>query len=164
MNRTKLTDAEQAMLLAHLLKNYEYEPEKGCLRNKRSGRIVKGSTAGRRYMKVNIRLKGNRRCLSFHLAVWTVCHGRWPAEGITLDHLNGNKLDNRIENLRECSPSENNLNMYHPWRPNKDTGVPGVSLHGSGVKTEVRGKTTNFPNPYEAFFFAVMCGKKYMNN
>jgi hypothetical protein len=79
-----------------------------------------------------------------------------------LDHLNGNKQDNRIENLRECSPRDNNLNIYLPWRPNKVTGVPGVCKIGMQYKTRLRGTYYYFHNPYEAFFWAIFCGKKYL--
>ena len=43
-----------------------------------------------------------------HRAAFACVHGRWPAGEI--DHINRDKSDNRIENLREVSHRENRLN------------------------------------------------------
>jgi hypothetical protein len=40
-----------------------------------------------------------------HHVVWYLCKGRWPE--MNLDHINGDKLDNRFENLRELSHEQN---------------------------------------------------------
>lgn len=41
--------------------------------------------------------------------IFLVKHGRWPQP--VLDHINGNSLDDRLCNLRECSQSQNNMNI-----------------------------------------------------
>ena len=84
---------------------------------------------------------------------------KWPTQQI--DHINGNKGDNRIENLREVSGSENNLNMLYPWKPNAKTGLPGVNPHGNKFETRIHGKKIFFHDPYETFYHATMCGKRY---
>lgn len=43
-----------------------------------------------------------------HRIVWFMHYGEWPNGG--LDHINGDKTDNRIANLREATPSQNQYN------------------------------------------------------
>ncbi len=40
-----------------------------------------------------------------HHAVWLLAHSRWPEQ--PLDHVDGNRLNNSPENLREVSQSQN---------------------------------------------------------
>lgn len=57
-----------------------------------------------------------------HRIAWVLHYGEWPA-GI-IDHINGDKLDNRIENLRVVTDAEN-LSNKSLYRKNC-SGVPGV--------------------------------------
>jgi hypothetical protein len=62
------------------------------------------------------------RTYKAHRVAWALYHGEWPADQI--DHINGDKADNRIANLRVVSNAENNKNTSISKR-NK-TGVLGV--------------------------------------
>lgn len=45
--------------------------------------------------------------------VWLLHHGTWPKDsGLEIDHINQCKSDDRIENLRLATHSENNHNRY----------------------------------------------------
>ena len=50
----------------------------------------------------------NQRTYLAHRVIWAIHYGEWPNGEI--DHINGCKTDNRIENLRIASPSENRCN------------------------------------------------------
>ena len=141
-------------------KNYTYDAATGRLTSSRYGRVVKGARQhGGDYLYVKCRMGKRRIDVFLHHVVWALCKGCFPVEQI--DHINGDKHDNRIENLREVSGSENNLNMLYSWRPNAVTGLPGVCSDKGMFRTRIRGKMCRFHDPYEAFYHATMCGKRY---
>lgn len=57
-----------------------------------------------------------------HRIAWHLFHGKWP-EG-SLDHINGDKDDNRLVNLREACTREQSRNK--PMPSNNKSGVVGV--------------------------------------
>ena len=57
-----------------------------------------------------------------HRLIWLMKTGSWPDQ---VDHINGVRLDNRWENLRDASHQENMQNMSRPI--NNTSGVCGVS-------------------------------------
>lgn len=79
---------------------------------------TKSNQHGRTYVVVSVDSKSYRA----HRLAWLLVHGRWPNGDI--DHKNGDTLDNRLENLRECTRAENLWNMKRPDRNN--SGVKGV--------------------------------------
>lgn len=65
------------------------------------------------------------KTLRLHRVVWFLFHNEWPDGEI--DHINGNRADNRIENLRLVDACGNSRNRKIP-STNK-SGVMGVYLH-----------------------------------
>jgi len=59
-----------------------------------------------------------------HRLVW-IMHGKDPAP--MLDHIDGNQLNNRIENLRPITVSQNQCNTK--LRKDSTSGIKGVSWH-----------------------------------
>lgn len=78
-----------------------------------------------------------------HRLVWLYVHGRFPARGVELDHVNGDKSDNRLCNLREASHTQNGFNTG--LRKNNTSGFKGVTWSPSRArweaKIDVDGKT-----------------------
>lgn len=63
------------------------------------------------------------RTVTAHSVAWAIHCGSWPEHGI--DHINGERQDNRIKNLRDVPDSENAKNQKRNKR--NTSGVTGVS-------------------------------------
>jgi hypothetical protein len=70
------------------------------------------------YLQVTI----DARCYRVHRLAWVFIHGSHPSG--TIDHKNGDKLDNRIENLRVATHSEQACNTK--VKAISKSGVKGV--------------------------------------
>lgn len=71
-----------------------------------------------------------RGCHKFvHQMVFEAFNGQIP-DGMDIDHINGVRDDNRLENLRVCNRKENSLNRQKA-NVNNLTGVRGVHFHKS---------------------------------
>jgi hypothetical protein len=63
-----------------------------------------------------------------HRLVWLWAHSEWPPDDI--DHINGNRDDNRFSNLRLASRTQNNANSQ--VRRDNTSGVKGVYWNRAG--------------------------------
>ena len=160
MNKKHLTEAEQQELLLRIKKNYTYDAKSGRLTSSRYGRTIRGAKRDKRgYLYIYCKIDKRKIHVYLHHAVWAVCNDRWPEQ--QLDHVNGIKSDNRIENLREVNQSENMMNRVYPWKPNAKSGLPGVCKHGSGYRIKVAQKCYDFRDPYLAFYHLTLLGRRF---
>lgn len=74
------------------------------------------------YGYVIIKIKGKQ--YKAHRLVFAYFNGYFPTDMI--DHINRNRSDNRIENLRVADAKLNNNNVHR--EPNPDTGVVGIYI------------------------------------
>lgn len=79
------------------------------------------STSGNEYWQMMV---GGYRSTA-HRFAWVWCGGVIP-EGKVIDHIDGNGLNNRIDNLRVVTPQENALNRK--TSKGNTSGFPGVSF------------------------------------
>ena len=121
----------------------DYNPDSGIFtwKTTRSSRAIKGSMAGTLtadgYISINI----NRNIYRAHRLAWLYCFQEWPTN--FLDHINGIKHDNSLNNLREVTKAENSYNI----KGHKDstTKVKGVYFNklNNNYRAQIRynGKT-----------------------
>jgi hypothetical protein len=87
----------------------KYYPETGEFewKIKRPGKkkgIFKGCLAPTGYYQIGI----DKKVYYAHRLAWLIATGSWPDK--LIDHINRNPKDNRLENLRESTHSENHKN------------------------------------------------------
>jgi len=88
-----------------------------CINGRVAGKVA-GTVQPDGYVKIQI----NKRIYRAHRLAWLFVHGEWPPEEI--DHIDCDKLNNRIANLRLATRQENNRNVG--LRKNNSTGITGV--------------------------------------
>lgn len=89
---------------------------------RRAGKLVGSKLGEDGYIRVNITIKNRLYKVFAHRLVWAWHHGRWPHD--LLDHIDQDKSNNAIENLREVCQAENHKNR--PLQKNNRSGVTGV--------------------------------------
>lgn len=115
---------QQFISVEWLRATYHYDPETGIFTSRRSGERV-GSMNDRGYMR--LRIKGH--WCKLHRLAWFYVTGTWPGEQI--DHINGNRADNRWANLREADAFLNTQNLKKANRDSR-SGYLGVKQTRSG--------------------------------
>lgn len=78
-----------------------------------------GSKSSDGYVQISIGGKNMRA----HRLAWFIAYGQWPAGQI--DHIDGNRLNNKINNLRAATSQQNNRNKRS--RSDNASGYRGVS-------------------------------------
>lgn len=135
---------------------FDYNSKTGIIRWKVSnGKSVKeGDEAGYirydGYRNISYKYKN----IPAHHIAWLFITGNFPEKHI--DHINGNRSDNRETNLREVTFKENHKNKKLP--ENNKSGVIGVSMYMKSLKWQsqirVNGKQIHL-GYYEDFEEAV---------
>jgi hypothetical protein len=90
----------------------------------RNGKLV-NTPNGSGYISVVI----NKVQYKVHRLIFLMFHGYLPT---FIDHADGNRSNNRIENLREATRAQNNYNAK--LRSDNTSGVKGVSWHRQNSK------------------------------
>lgn len=144
------TAEEFARDVDYLRGRLSYNPETGLFtRRVTANGWLAGQIAGvqTRYGYVKVGLKG-WKYFAHHLA-WIYVHGSFPTSEV--DHINGDRTDNRIANLRCVDRATNCQNIRTPKSTNK-LGLIGVTQYRAGGKTRFKATIVvgSYDTPEEA--------------
>jgi len=117
MNKESLSQDE-------LKRALDYNPDTGIFtwRKKMARRVKVGAVVGhsrKGYLRVQLYGKFH----NLHHLAWFYVYGEWPKGQI--DHINGARDDNRVENLRDVDQNVNQRNAKQ--RKDNKSGITGVS-------------------------------------
>jgi hypothetical protein len=133
--------------MQYLVNLVDYNPKTGSLTWKRRDEVCPGDkifniryadkecgTLVNGYMQIRFRVDNQPFMVKVHRLVWFIVNGKLPEKDI--DHINGEKLDNRIINLRDVPKSVNSRNKK--LQSNNTSGITGVSWNSRYKKWVVQ--------------------------
>lgn len=116
-------------LIEELRNTFEYHPDGYLIRRKNRKPCGQRANHSKGYATVRV----GRQLMYAHRIIYAIVHGEMPGE---VDHIDGNPMNNRIENLRDVSHLENR----HNYKMHKDntSGFTGVYWHTQARKWHAR--------------------------
>lgn len=105
---------------------FTWKTSRGC---KRAGQV-----AGKQLITGHISIKVNRKSHLAHRLAWLFVYGDWPV--CHLDHIDQNPSNNRINNLREVTRSQNMQNQGK--HKTNTSGFKGVTFHNNRKKWQAQ--------------------------
>lgn len=133
----KPTDKYSGLTVERAREVLSYCPETGELtwRVSLSNSTLAGQGAGTQDSKGYLQTAVDRRKYRNHRLSWFIYYGVWPKD--MLDHVDGDKTNNRMVNLREANNSHNKQNQRKA-RSDSGTGIQGVACVKGRYKAYIR--------------------------
>ena len=112
-----------------------YDAQSGVLtwRVARVNHVQAGAVAGSRNPRGYVTVGIDGRIYRAHRVAWLYAYGSWPKDQI--DHINGDKSDNRLVNLRDVTHRTNQENMPAIRRSGKLLGTHFNKRHKKWLAT-----------------------------
>lgn len=163
--RPKNTDLD----LNELRNLLNYNPETGILSWRIDRNVIKaGEPIGSLHHSGYLVFKFKKRQYLVHRIIWFGMTGKWPDDQI--DHIDTIKTNNKWNNLREASHTENQRNK-NINKANNTSGYKGVTWHKKRQKwradIKVNGKSLtigSFDNILDAVKAREEAGKRFHKN
>lgn len=131
------TDLHSGLTQDDLRKDLHYDPQTGVFTwlsdNPRKGNSRKGLTAGTTHKTGYKMIWVSGRHYLAHRLAWLYVHGEWPKD--LIDHIDGNRSNNCLSNLRPATNSQNKSNGKC-YRHNT-SGYKGVSKFRNKWRAQV---------------------------
>lgn len=90
---------------------------KGKVKNNKTGKLLKGKKTDSGYIEYQLTIDGKKISIFGHRLVYSSFNS--TEELLTINHIDGNKLNNRIENLENISQLENNIKSIYKIKSKK---------------------------------------------
>ena len=127
-------------MITQEITNYYYEYKDGALFvknvSKKNTRLKVGDKAGHTTKEGYTLIKINGKSYLLHRVIYFLHHGNFPDQ---VDHIDGNQTNNKIENLRSVTGSQNCMNKKISIR--NTSGYKNVHWHEAAKKWRVQLKT-----------------------
>ena len=121
---------------------FTYDPETGLIFSKFGRRI--GTVDFEGYVRVAFKFEGKQIKFRAHHLAFLAMQGAWPT--LDIDHINGDRQDNRWSNLREVDRTTNSENRRNATR-GATSDLLGVSFAKDtgrwAAQIQVKGKNKN---------------------
>ena len=150
------------LFIEDVVSKLDYEPQSGRFVWRVSrGSVAAGSCAGsvdviNGYRQISI----NGKLYRAARLAWLFVNGEWPDGEV--DHINHIRDDDRIENLRSVSRTENNRN--HTLRKDNLSGIVGVVRRGSQWLSRIRVDRKEYRLYFGSDFFEACCARISASN
>lgn len=120
-------------VIPSMLEHLSYDASTGVFRQKKARQGVRvGDVCGTPHSDGYVAIAFKGRIYKAHRMAWAFSYGEWPERNI--DHIDGNRSNNAIANLREVDQSENLQNRTKPTKGKKSSKYLGVYSCKSGKK------------------------------
>ena len=135
----------------------EYNPKNGIFtrKTKSSNSVNVGDIAGCKNLAGYITISIDNKPYLAHRLAWLYTYGEMPKEGI--DHINHNKIDNRINNLRVVPQILNMRNLK--MRNTNTSGITGVRWNKKAKKW-IANINVHYKSIYLGLFIDINDAKK----
>lgn len=131
---------------ARLHELFDYKDGQLIWKISRGGKAQKGSVAGRKVKHNYTQIEVDRKTYYLHRLVFIYHNGYCPK---VIDHIDGNPANNKLENLREATLSENQMNSK--ISKNNSTGMKNVNWNTEANKYRVE-LSVNGRNKFIGYF------------
>ncbi len=104
----------------------------------RVGKIQKpslGKAAGKEYLRYSLCINNKHKLVTLHRVLYEAFVGPIP-KGMHINHKNGVKTDNRLENLEVVTPSENTRHGFRVLGRKANINPQKGERHGASILTE----------------------------
>jgi hypothetical protein len=148
-----MAKANSTITQARIQELLHYDPETGVFTRKKPGPgIAVGQVCGTVDQEGYVRARVDMKTYGVHRLAWLYVKGQFPAGEV--DHINGNRRDNRIENLRDVSKASNLQNQKRAQAGSR-SGLLGAYYNQgkwrAAIQTNGMNKNLgNFNTPEEA--------------